>query len=68
MHNIERLYFLQQRHEPICAKSQSKQRKTFDSSKQRAEGTEIKDFKQQQRRMGGGRAAASQKVGPNLHV
>ncbi|KAK2162639.1 hypothetical protein LSH36_95g08022 [Paralvinella palmiformis] len=33
-----------QRHVPICSKNNAKRRKTFDSSKQRIEGTEIKQF------------------------
>jgi len=32
---------MQVRHEPICQKTQQKKRKVFDSSKQRAEGTEV---------------------------
>jgi len=32
---------MQSRHEPICKKSSEKKRKVFDSSKQRADGTEI---------------------------
>lgn len=34
----------QSRHEPICIKSGQKKRRVFDSSKQRAEGTELKQF------------------------
>ena len=34
--------FFQMRHKPICAKSSSKKRKVFDTTKQRIEGTEIK--------------------------
>jgi len=36
---------VQARHEPICQKSQQKKRRVFDSSKQRAEGTEISSVK-----------------------
>lgn len=36
------LWFLQSRHQPICAKSQSKRRKVFDSTKQRLDGTGAK--------------------------
>jgi len=32
---------VQVRHEPICQKAQQKKRKVFDSSKQRAEGTDV---------------------------
>ena len=34
-------HVLKARHRPICLKSSQKKRKVFDSSKQRAEGTEI---------------------------
>ena len=33
---------MQERHTPICAKSSQKKRKVFDSTKQRAQGTDIK--------------------------
>jgi len=36
---------MQVRHEPICQKTQQKQRKVFDSSKQRAEGTDVATVK-----------------------
>ena len=36
---------VQHRHEPICQKTQQKKRKVFDSSKQRAEGTELTTVK-----------------------
>ena len=42
---------VQVRHEPICQKAQQKKRKVFESSKQRAEGTEITAVK---KRGGGG--------------
>jgi hypothetical protein len=36
---------MQKKHIPICQKSATKKRKTFDSSRQRAEGTDISTLK-----------------------
>lgn len=37
--------FEQKKHGPICQKTATKKRKTFDSSRQRAEGTDIPTVK-----------------------
>lgn len=39
------LLFLQEKHTKICQKSATKRRKVFDSSRQRAEGTDIPTLK-----------------------
>ena len=39
---VNKLFSLQVKHTRICEKNAAKKRKVFDSSKQRAEGTEIK--------------------------
>ena len=36
---------LQKKHTPICQKAAAKKRRVFDSSRQRAEGTEISTLK-----------------------
>uniref|UniRef100_A0A3Q3GSI0 Zinc finger C2HC domain-containing protein 1A n=1 Tax=Labrus bergylta TaxID=56723 RepID=A0A3Q3GSI0_9LABR len=45
VHTAHILLFLQEKHAKICQKSVVKRRKTFDSSRQRAEGTDISVLK-----------------------